>query len=62
MCACVFLVVCVCFWNSDFLSCIANVVFGAKDFDKLRLVVVNVALHDLHARAQQAFECSHLQD
>lgn len=56
--------VCVCFfaWNSDFLSCIANVVFGAKDFDKLRLVVINVALHDLHAWSQQAFECSHLQD
>lgn len=34
------------------LSDIGDIIFTAKDFDQLRLVVVNVPLHDVHARTQ----------
>lgn len=35
---------------------------GAKYLHQLVLVVVDVALHDLHARTKQAFKCLHVQD
>lgn len=45
--------VCLCFvLASDFLSCVGDIIFAAKDFNQLRLVVVNVALHNIHAGAK----------
>jgi len=47
---------------SDFLSCIGDIVFAAKYLHQLRLVVVNVALHNIHAGTQQTLKCLDIQD
>lgn len=43
-------------------SHVGEVALVAEQFDELFLVVVNVALHDLHARPQQALEGLHVKD
>lgn len=43
-------------------SHVGDVVLGAEDLLQLTLVVVNVALHDLHARAEQSLKRLHIQD
>lgn len=43
-------------------SHVGDVVLGAEDLLQLTLVVVNVALHDLHARAEQSFKRLDVQD
>lgn len=47
---------------SDFLSCIGDIVFAAKYLHQLRLVVVNVALHNIHAGTQQTLKGLNIQD
>lgn len=46
-CCCCFVVVVVVI--SDFLSCIGDIIFAAKYFNQLRFIVINVALHNIHA-------------
>jgi hypothetical protein len=43
-------------------SDVGDVRLGAEYSDELVLVVVNVPLHDLHARTQQPFESVHVQN
>lgn len=43
-------------------SHVGDVVLGAEDLLQLTLVVVNVALHDLHARAEQSLKRLDVQD
>lgn len=47
---------------SDFLSCIGDIIFAAKDLHQLRLIIINVALHDVHAGSKQTLECSHIEN
>lgn len=47
---------------SDFLSCIGDIVFAAKYLHQLRLVVVNVALHNIHAGTQQTLKRLNIQE
>lgn len=43
-------------------SHVCDVVLGAEDLLQLALVVVNVALHDLHARSEQPLKRLDVQD
>lgn len=47
---------------SDFLSCIGDIIFAAKDLHQLRLIIINVALHNVHAGSKQTLECSHIEN
>ena len=44
------------------LSQIGNVRFGAKQFDKLIFVMVEVAFHYVHAWSKQTFKCQNVQN
>lgn len=43
-------------------SHVGDVVLGAEDLLQLTLVVVNIALHDLHAGAEQSLKRLNVQD
>jgi hypothetical protein len=48
--------------GAEFSSYISDVVLGAEDFLQLTLVIIDVTLHDLHARPEKTLESLHIQD
>lgn len=43
-------------------SDVADIRLGAEYFDKLLLIVLDIPFHDLHARSEKTFKCTHVQN
>jgi hypothetical protein len=53
-------------WETDqvagHLPNVAHVDPRTEDANQLIFIVVDIAFHDVHARAEQTFECFHIQN